>query len=71
MSWLWGGRKPPLPENFTDYVPPTADGGMTGAGGGDDHNADKKGGAMDTYRFDSSALERAANAAKALENNRK
>lgn len=61
MSWLWGGRKPPLPDNITDYVPPTADGGDDG---GDDR---KKDGAMEAYRFDSSALERAAKAAKVLE----
>uniref|UniRef100_A0A2P2HWM6 ATPase family AAA domain-containing protein 3-like n=1 Tax=Hirondellea gigas TaxID=1518452 RepID=A0A2P2HWM6_9CRUS len=71
MSWLWGGNKqPPLPNQFNDFVPPTggtADGGASGGGGGDDDK--NKDGAMKSYRFDSSALERAAEAAKSLEQN--
>ncbi|PNF43273.1 ATPase family AAA domain-containing protein 3 [Cryptotermes secundus] len=62
MSWLFGyrGNQPP-PEAPQIPVPP-AEGG--GSGGGDDKNTKK---AMEAYRFDSSALERAAQAAKDLE----
>jgi len=69
MSWLWGGdkNKPKVPEDFKDFVPPTTGGG---AGGGDDSGSaggGNLGGAMEAYRFDSSALERAAKAARDLE----
>lgn len=65
MSWLFGinnkktdfadiaGITPPTP-------PPSGD-----SGGGDDKTKNKQG--MEAYRFDSSALERAAAAAKELE----
>ncbi|KAJ8320477.1 hypothetical protein KUTeg_002064 [Tegillarca granosa] len=62
MSWLWGSRGQPPPPGFGfPTVPPP---------GGDDGKGGKDGGgksAMDTYRFDSAALERAAKAAKELE----
>lgn len=62
MSWLFGyrGNQPP-PEAPQIPIPP-AEGG--GSGGGDDKITKK---AMEAYRFDSSALERAAQAAKDLE----
>lgn len=66
MSWLFGyrGNQPP-PEAPQIPIPP-AEGG--GSGGGDDKNTKK---AMEAYRFDSSALERAAQAAKDLERSSK
>lgn len=69
MSWLWGGyRQPQVPENFNDFLPNApAEGGSSG---GDNDGKDKKGGAMEAYRFDSSALERAAQSAKVLESSR-
>lgn len=72
MSWLFGVKKQPtLPDNFSD--PNAAAGGGVGAGqaSGDQQltKAEKK--AMEAYRFDSSALERAAQAAKTLENSSK
>lgn len=70
MSWLFGVKKQPIPENFSD---PNAAGSGVGAGqaSGDQQltKAEKK--AMEAYRFDSSALERAAQAAKTLENSSK
>ena len=79
ISGLWGGGKNKGPESFGDYVPqlPTAGGGggggaSNGSGGssyGD--KDDKKKGAQSVYSFDSTALERAAAAAKELENTRK
>lgn len=69
MSWLFGMNKGqpgtgdipgfPLP-------PPPPSGGDDGKGGGDGKIGDKSG-----YRFDSAALERAAQAAKELESSSK
>ena len=65
-SWLFG-KGTQQPQNFSQYVPPASG----GEGGGNDGNNDnKKSKQMDAYRFDSSALERAANAAKDLEKSR-
>ncbi|XP_066597233.1 ATPase family AAA domain-containing protein 3A homolog isoform X2 [Prorops nasuta] len=58
------------PQDFSQYVqqPPPASGGAAGAGGGGDDPPKNKGkSGMEAYRFDSSALERAAAAAKELE----
>lgn len=69
MSWLFGVKKQPMP------MPESSEGnaGSPGAGSssGDQQltKAEKK--AMEAYRFDSSALERAAAAAKTLENSSK
>jgi len=65
MSWLFGyrGNQPP-PEGTQIPTPPSEGGG----GGGSDDKITKK--AMEAYRFDSSALERAAQAAKDLERSR-
>jgi len=65
MSWLFGyrGNQPP-PEGTQIPTPPSEGGG----GGGSDDKSTKK--AMEAYRFDSSALERAAQAAKDLERSR-
>lgn len=64
MSWLFGVKKQPtMPENI-----PGPDGSNTaGQASGDQQltKAEKK--AMEAYRFDSSALERAAAAARTLE----
>ncbi|KAK7093181.1 hypothetical protein V1264_006977 [Littorina saxatilis] len=73
MSWLFGvgnkghGDVPQFP------VPPPSSGGGGDAGGSGDGGKDKGGGgglfgkSSDAYRFDSAALERAAQAAKELE----
>lgn len=65
MSWLFGyrGNQPP-PEGTQIPIPPSEG----GDGGGSDDKSTKK--AMEAYRFDSSALERAAQAAKDLERSR-
>lgn len=69
MSWLFGVKKQPMP------MPESSEGnaGSPGAGSssGDQQlsKAEKK--AMEAYRFDSSALERAAAAAKTLETSSK
>lgn len=70
MSWLFGAKRPPMPENPEGTSQP---GGIPSAGqqSGDQQltKAEKK--AMEAYRFDSSALERAAEAAKTLEKSSK
>ncbi|XP_013774711.1 ATPase family AAA domain-containing protein 3-A-like [Limulus polyphemus] len=71
MSWLFGLRKEQPPE-FPQFPSDTtgmssgsgSEGGGDQGGGGDDKT---KGGKMEAYRFDSTALERAAKAAKDLE----
>lgn len=75
MSWLFGIRRdtPGVPAPDSPFVPPAADadnaaGGSGGAGSGDDK---RKGKAMEPYSFDSSALERAAQAARELERSSK
>lgn len=65
MSWIFGVKKQPtIPENGSD----NSTGSTAGQASGDQQltKAEKK--AMEAYRFDSSALERAAQAAKTLEN---
>ena len=67
MSWLFGMNQ--RPQDFSQFVPPPS---ATGGGGGSDDSGRPEGsgrgsGAMEAYRFDSAALERAANAAKELE----
>lgn len=72
MSWLFGLNKnqgiPDLPPQFPS--PPSGDGGKPGdsAEQSSDVSSQQVGSKMDAYRFDSSALERAAQAAKQLEN---
>lgn len=65
MSWLFGMNQ--RPQDFSQFVPPPAGGAGGDQGGAGDSGDGKKSGAMDAYRFDSSALERAAKAAKELE----
>lgn len=76
MSWLFGLRKDPIPDFSAmgnqinlgsgspggEGQPPSSSGGSNSNSGG---SGDKK--SMDAYRFDSSALERAAKAARELE----
>lgn len=67
MSWLLGNRYAQS-QDFTQFIQPPAAGGGDGGGSGDgppSKNPTKS--QMDAYRFDSSALERAAAAAKDLE----
>lgn len=69
MSWLFGVKKQPiLPENATSDPNSLASAGQAS---GDQQltKAEKK--AMEAYRFDSSALERAAQAARTLETSSK
>jgi ATPase family AAA domain-containing protein 3A/B len=71
MSWLLGNHKPP--QDFGQFQFPTVDGSGAAGGGPNDGSPPKKGinSQMDSYRFDSSALERAAAAAKELEKSSK
>lgn len=69
MSWLFGyGKKSPETPDMSQFgvAPPE---GPNASGGGPDvpnlTKSERK--AMDAYRFDSSALERAAQAARELE----
>lgn len=66
MSWLFGVKKQPapIPENGSETI-------SAGSQAGDQQltKAEKK--AMEAYRFDSSALERAAQAARTLETSSK
>lgn len=65
MSWLFGYRNA-QPQDFSQFAQPPLSGGMIG-GGDDSHNPPPRPSQMEPYRFDSSALERAASAAKELE----
>jgi ATPase family AAA domain-containing protein 3A/B len=76
MSWLFGSRNaPPSPSDILGVDIDKVAGGAGGSGGGGADGGggeppkDKKpgGGIESSYRFDSSALERAAAAAKDLE----
>ncbi|XP_034254899.1 ATPase family AAA domain-containing protein 3A homolog [Thrips palmi] len=69
MSWLFGIKpKPPQGDaNFPPPPPPGTSGGQNADGG---QNQSAKSSQMEAYRFDSSALERAAQAAKELEKSR-
>lgn len=79
MSWLFGykSQQPQPPQDGQNYgggVPGGAAGGSADGGGGGNESggltkAERK--AMEAYRFDSSALERAAEAAKTLEKSSK
>nr|CAD7441603.1 unnamed protein product [Timema bartmani] len=61
MSWLFGYKSSQPPPEIPQFpVPPSS-------GGGDDDRSSAEKRAMDAYRFDSTALERAAQAAKDLE----
>lgn len=68
MSWLLGNRYSQS-QDFSQYVQPPASGGGGDGGGSGDGPQSKTPtkSQMDAYRFDSSALERAAAAAKDLE----
>ena len=70
MSWLFGynNQKPAQPGMPAGFAPP--DGSSDGGSSNNNNNNDKislGGGKMAAYQFDSSALERAAKAAKDLE----
>ncbi|XP_063991788.1 ATPase family AAA domain-containing protein 3A homolog [Diachasmimorpha longicaudata] len=69
MSWLLGTRYQQQSQDFSQYAQPPAASSGGGAGDPGDNGASKNVGKpqMDAYRFDSSALERAAAAAKELE----
>lgn len=62
MSWLFGYSRPPQPP--ADMPPPSEENAQSNL-----TKAERK--AMEAYRFDSSALERAAQAAKELERSSK
>ncbi|KOC68815.1 ATPase family AAA domain-containing protein 3 [Habropoda laboriosa] len=64
MSWLFGYRNA-QPQDFSQFIQPQVPGA---SGGGDDgHTPPPKSSQMESYRFDSTALERAAAAARELE----
>lgn len=69
MSWLFGLRQPGAPE--IPMPPPPSGAGSGGSGDdgkpGDENQPAPIGRKSEAYRFDSSALERAAQAAKELE----
>lgn len=72
MSWLFGAKKQStLPDFDPNNATGGGGGGTAGQASGDQQltKAEKK--AMEAYRFDSSALERAAAAAKTLESSSK
>lgn len=60
MSWFFGRKSEPPPPEFPRFPDPSAAGG----GDTDDEKMRKR---MEAYRFDSTALERAAQAARELE----
>lgn len=64
MSWLFGYRNG-QPQDFSQFVQPPASGNV--GGDGDVPRTPTTKSQMEAYRFDSSALERAAAAAKDLE----
>lgn len=64
-SWLFGRRNDPP----SGVIPPASGGGDSGSGGGENDDQLKK--RMEAYRFDSAALERAAQAARDLEKSSK
>lgn len=69
MSWLFGIKRDPVP--MSDAFPVSSEGdagGSTTPPPGDDKSKRKQ---METYSFDSSALERAAQAARELERSSK
>nr|XP_053654625.1 ATPase family AAA domain-containing protein 3-A-like [Cherax quadricarinatus] len=69
MSWLFGMNQ--RPEDFSQFVPPaSAVGGGGPDGSGDSGDGKRKSSAMEAYRFDSAALERADKAAKDLESSK-
>jgi ATPase family AAA domain-containing protein 3A/B len=65
MPWFWSGKQQPA--QFDNVTGADPNGNTAGQQSGDQQltKAEKK--AMEAYRFDSSALERAAEAAKTLE----
>lgn len=64
MSWLFGYRHA-QPQDFSQFLQLPASGNVADDGGGSRTPTQ-----MEAYRFDSSALERAAAAAKELEKSR-
>ena len=67
MSWIFGYRRPdPPPQDFSQFIPQPAP-GDGGSGDAPPPGKTLSKSQMEAYRFDSSALERAAQAAKTLE----
>lgn len=71
MSWLLGRNRTQQPQEQLSVDGADPDGKTAGSRSGDAQlsNAERK--AMEAYRFDSSALERAAEAARQLERSSK
>ncbi|XP_035742306.1 ATPase family AAA domain-containing protein 3A homolog [Vespa mandarinia] len=65
MAWVFGYRDTKKPQDFSQFIEPPASGKDGGGDGSSSKNFMKS--QMEAYRFDSSALERAAAAAKELE----
>lgn len=76
MSWLFGiNKNQGLPDNPPQFptAPPSGDGGkdQDGQSKGSSGGAFSGGSKMEAYKFDSTALERAAKAARDLETSSK
>uniref|UniRef100_T1PC91 AAA+ ATPase domain-containing protein n=1 Tax=Musca domestica TaxID=7370 RepID=T1PC91_MUSDO len=70
MSWLLGRNRPQQPQDVPPSDGGNPDGATAGERSGDAQLSKAERKAMEAYRFDSSALERAAEAAKTLERSR-
>jgi len=64
MSWFFGSKAPQPPVIPPDFIPPP---GGSSSGGDDPPRKGLGGTGESSYRFDSAALERAAQAARDLE----
>lgn len=72
MSWLFGYKTPqPQATNFSEGSAENGQPNTAGQASGDQKLTSAERKAMEAYRFDSSALERAAEAAKTLERSSK
>lgn len=71
MSWLLGRNRPQQPQDVPPSDGGNPDGATAGERSGDAQLSKAERKAMEAYRFDSSALERAAEAAKTLERSSK
>lgn len=71
MSWLLGRNRPQQPQDLESADGGNPDGKTAGERAGDPHLSKAERKAMEAYRFDSSALERAAEAARTLEKSSK
>lgn len=71
MSWLLGRNRPQQSQEMAGADGGDPDGKTAGERSGDSQLSKAERKAMEAYRFDSSALERAADAARTLERSSK